>query len=95
MSRLQVATVLAAVALAACQTEAGSIQIDRTEAISIATAHFHEVLPQMRSVGFRPEAIDEGATWRVHFRPPPDTLGSVIVVIEKRGGRVVRHVINQ
>ena len=95
MSRLRAAPVLATLALMACQSEAGPRQIGRTEAVSIATAHLNEALPQMRSVGFRPETIDEGATWRVHFRPPPDWLGSVVVIVEKRGGRVVRHVINQ
>lgn len=86
---------LAALAMAACQGGAALREVGRSEAISIAAAHFNAVLPQTREVRFRPVVIDEGRAWRVHFQPPPDSTGSFEVIVDKRSGRVVRHVINQ
>jgi hypothetical protein len=87
--------VLAALAGAACQSGAGPREVGRSEAISIAAAHFSAFLPQTRNIRYRPVVSDEGPNWRVHFQPPPDSIGSFVVIVDKRSGRVVRHVINQ
>jgi hypothetical protein len=95
MIKAGIGFILAALAMAACQGGAALREVGRSEAVSIAAAHFNAVLPQTRGVRFRPVVVDEGPNWRVHFQPPPDSIGSFVVIVDKRSGRVVRHVINQ
>jgi NTF2 fold immunity protein of polymorphic toxin system component len=90
MKGLRQQAILLAIAVAACQGGSDPRIITDVEAIDIADVYVAKNYPMAPRHILQPIAHDQGETWLVTYRAPPDSGGGTPVIeIDKRTSRVV------
>jgi len=79
-----------AIAVSACQDVSDAGIVTDVEAISIADVYVAKNYPATPRDILQPVAHDQGETWLVTYRAPPDSAGGTPTIeVDKRTSRVV------